>query len=239
MDKIKKVRVFGVLFTLYGILLILINNFNFGNILTLILGVVLAFYNIIYKYKFLHYIFLFGLSCLVLSFSFLFIYGHNNNVTYEEDVIIVLGSGLKRDGVTVSSSLENRLNTSLEYLNEKEDALILVSGGQGFDEKISEASAMKNYLVSNCVDEDRIILEDKSTSTYENFEYSKVILDDRFNTNYKIVFITNDYHVFRSNMVAKSFGYDSTHIYSQTPLFVAIPSYIREILAIFKYIIFM
>ena len=53
------------------------------------------------------------------------------------------------------------------------DLKIVVSGGQGEGENITEATAMRNFLVDNGVDSSLIIMEDKSTNTYENFLYSK------------------------------------------------------------------
>ncbi|MCU9810564.1 YdcF family protein [Paraclostridium sp. AKS81] len=86
--------------------------------------------------------------------------------------MIVLGASVKN--TTPSLTLRGRLDKAIQYLDEsKDDCYIVVSGGKGSDEKLSEAKAMENYLVEHGVNKDKIILEDKSTNTYENFKYSK------------------------------------------------------------------
>ena len=88
----------------------------------------------------------------------------------------MLGAGLKGD--TPSLALERRLEKAAEYMNKNGNAIAIVSGGQGKGETISEAQAMENYLLNHGIREDRIIKEDNSTSTYENFEYSKLMMDE-------------------------------------------------------------
>ena len=57
---------------------------------------------------------------------------------------------------------------------------------------------MKRYLISKEVDENDIILEDKSTSTFENMKFSKEKISD----DAKVLFSTSDYHVLRSGIIA-------------------------------------
>ena len=92
-------------------------------------------------------------------------------------------------------------------MNKNGNAIAIVSGGQGKGETISEAQAMENYLLNHGIREDRIIKEDNSTSTYENFEYSKLVMDEG-----QAVFVTNEFHVLRSELMAKINGIDATHI---------------------------
>lgn len=225
----------GAILIIYTLILFLITGVSLGNMMVMGLGVVLLAYNYIYKVKFLYYLFLFGLSCFSLLVVSLFVYGADNNVTYDEDGIIVLGCGLKDDGETVSFSLEKRLEASIKYFKKNPQAMIVVSGGQGSDENISEALAMEKYLISKGIPENKILMEDKSTSTYENFEFSKRVLDEYFKDDYKVAFTTNNYHIFRANSTAKKVGFDISHYSAKTPLYVVIPSYMREVLANIKY----
>ncbi|WP_242855991.1 YdcF family protein [Ruminiclostridium josui] len=87
------------------------------------------------------------------------------------DSIIVLGAGLK--GETPTLVLKNRLDYTLDYYKNNPDVKIIVSGGQGIGETITEAEGMKRYLVKHNVPENVILKEEKSTSTYENMVYSK------------------------------------------------------------------
>ena len=87
------------------------------------------------------------------------------------DTMIVLGA--KVNGTEVSKTLKLRLDKAIEYYNKHKDINIIVSGGQGNNEGITEALAMKNYLVSNGVNINNIIEENKATTTLENIMYSK------------------------------------------------------------------
>ena len=111
---------------------------------------------------------------------------------YGKDVLIVLGCAVR--GERVSLTLKLRLDAALEYLEHSPNTAVIVSGGKGDGESISEAEAMKRYLVSHGIDEGRIIKEDKSASTWENFKFSKDILDRRF-PGASVAFVTTNFHV--------------------------------------------
>ena len=123
------------------------------------------------------YVILFSLLCFVFLAGYVLSYAHST-VTYKEDAIIVLGAAVH--GKTPSRTLRYRLKKAVDYHEQNPDAIIIVSGGQGAQEDISEAEAMKIYLVENGVASNKIIKEDKSTSTAENFKFSKEILDETF-----------------------------------------------------------
>lgn len=220
-------------------------NIHFGMIVVFAAGLfclsVSVFYDVIQRYtqggfmKWLKYAVAAMLCCAVLSCVLLAAYGANDNADYTEDAVIVLGAGLKGDVVT--NTLAYRLNTAAEYAGKNTDAVIVVSGGQGYGESITEAEAMKKYLVKKGVPEDRIIEEPEATSTYENFLYSKEILDGMFGDDYRAVFVTNGFHIFRSGLVAKHMGMQATHMHAYTQWYDAIVNYAREIFAIAKYLV--
>lgn len=174
--------------------------------------------------KFIKGLFTFGMIVLVIYSGIICVVGKSDNATYREDYIIVLGAGLKGD--TPSLALERRLEQAAEYMNKNGNAIAIVSGGQGKGETISEAQAMENYLLNHGIREDRIIKEDNSTSTYENFEYSKLIMDEG-----QAVFVTNEFHVLRSELMAKINGIDATHIGASTPIPLLPVSCVREFIA--------
>ena len=95
---------------------------------------------------------------------------------------------------------------------------------------------MERYLVANGIPQDKIIKEDRSTSTQENFEFSKKLLDLRFGEGkYKAAYVTNGYHVYRAGVVAENAGLDGiTHIHAETPWYTAVPNGLREVLAVMK-----
>lgn len=161
-----------------------------------------------------------------------------NGVSNEKekvDYIVVLGAGLKYD--KLSPILRDRLIKTLEYGADK-NIPIVVSGGQGEDEALSEASAMKNYLIINGIDKKRIIMEDKSTSTYENLKFTNEILSKiNGNKTIKIAIVTNRFHQFRSKLIAKNLGLKPYSIVSYTDVVLIPKYYIREYFALMKTII--
>ena len=118
------------------------------------------------------------------------------------DFCIVLGAQWKSSGP--SEVLRRRLDKAAAYLAVNPDTKVIVSGGQGSNEAISEAAGMWEYLINAGIDESRIILEDKSSNTYENLVFSSAFLDK---TNDSVVIVTNNFHVFRTLAIARKQGY--------------------------------
>ena len=130
--------------------------------------------------------------------------GANFNHPTEDATVIVLGAGLRGD--RPSKILRGRLNATVEYLNEHPQAVCIVSGGQGPDEVCTEASAMQRYLIEKGIDEQRIFVEDKSTSTFENIQFSKEIIE-KHGLNTKIAVVTQEFHQYRAQQFAKTAGF--------------------------------
>lgn len=141
--------------------------------------------------------------------------------------MIVLGASVKN--TTPSLTLRGRLDKAIKYLYEsKDDCYIVVSGGKGSDEKLSEAKAMGNYLVEHGVNKNKIILEDKSTNTYENFKYSKEKIEKNSNKDIKnlnIKVVTTDFHSFRSFILAKVNGYGNVNFCTSKSISKFVPVY--------------
>lgn len=171
----------------------------------------------------------------IIFTSFLAIYGSIDNATYDEDAVIVLGAGI--DGEKVSGNLAKRLDMAAAYYEKNPKAVIIVCGGQGPQEDITEALAMERYLVGKGVPKDSILKEEKSTSTYENFSYGKTILEDHFTQEFSSVLITNDFHVFRAAKIAEDAGITSNRLGAQTKWYTVPANYLREMLAVLKMLI--
>lgn len=232
--------IFGTVLFANGGIMLITTNFNIGNILTLALGLILLLYG---KYfdkintktpKWIKAVFVLGL-CVIITFSvFIMAYGSNDNVTHKEDALIVLGAAVQ--GKTPSLVLKDRLDTAVEYHAQNPNAYIVVSGGKGPQEDISEAEAMEQYLLEKGVKKEKIIKEDNATSTYENFSFSLEILKKRFGDNISIAFTTNDFHIYRAENIAKSAGIkDITHVHSNTRWYSVATSLLRESLAVTKF----
>ncbi|USB33411.1 YdcF family protein [Paenibacillus sp. YPG26] len=159
-------------------------------------------------------------------------FGTDDRAVTDADYVVILGSGLK--GTRLSLTLKQRLDASLLYVNQHPEIPIIVSGGQGPGEDITEAAAMKKYLVSQGVAGDRIKLEDKSTSTKENLSFSKKLMQRSESSRPKIIIVTSDYHLFRAKYIAATLGYEAYGISGDSPLYLKPINMIREYLAVIK-----
>ncbi len=157
----------------------------------------------------------------------------------DSDVVIVLGTGV--NGTVPSGALSARLRTALEYSEENPDALFILSGGQGDGEDISEARCMYDWLTERGVDEDRLYMEDKSTRTVENIEYSKELMErEEIPQDGGVMIISEGYHLFRARLIAKENGFEdiSTRAADTGLVIFNIGCYIREALALWNHIVF-
>lgn len=151
------------------------------------------------------------------------------------EYLLILGAGLK--GERLSPTLASRMNRGLEYLKAYPTTKVIVSGGQGPDEDITEAEAMRRYLVDNGITQNRIIKEEQSTSTIENLRFSKRIIFQN-TTSSEILIITSDFHMFRAKMLAKRAGLVPYGLPAKTPYYLLPNSYLREYFALTKSYLF-
>lgn len=150
----------------------------------------------------------------------------NGTATY----IIVLGAKVKPGGIP-SLSLKNRLEEAVKYLNKYPHVKVIVSGGQGSDEDQTEASVMFKYLQDKGIDTNRILVEEQSTSTYENLLFSKELLPKGTK---KITILSNDFHLKRAKYLAESLGFEVDVVAAKTPKSVEIQLKLRERAALLK-----
>lgn len=233
----------GVGVSLNGIVLTFTTNLNIGNLLTLCLGAFFLILSIFYNWLksrlplWLKTVVI-TLLCIVTVFSsFLLIYGVTDSVTYKEDAIIILGAAIH--GETPSRVLRERLDAVVKYYEKNNDVLIVVSGGKGPQESVTEAEAMEKYLIGKEIPKKSIIKEEKATSTFENFVFSKKILDDECEKGYTSAFISNEYHVYRAGGIAQNAGFKNiSHLHSTTRWYSVLPGTLRECLAVVKFWIF-
>lgn len=154
----------------------------------------------------------------------------------KSDCIIILGCQVR--GTTLSQFLKKRLDKGIELYNGGFADYILVSGGQGPGEEITEAEAMKRYLLSQGIDENKIIIEDKSGNTMENLRYSKDVMNKK-QLNTAIV-VSNKYHLKRASVMAKKVGLNASYsgVFISRYIFDEIYGFFREIPGIIRLYIF-
>ncbi|WP_432651072.1 YdcF family protein [Huintestinicola sp.] len=143
--------------------------------------------------------------------------------------VIVLGCRVKDNGASLM--LEKRIEAAYEYLSANPDVICIASGGKGSDEPMSEAECIRDGLVNRGISPDRIILEDKSTNTYENIRNSLEIIDS-IGAERRAVIITSEFHQLRASMISKKQGLECYSKSSHTFL-PLLPSYwVREWFAV-------
>ena len=125
------------------------------------------------------------------------------NKPKQDATLLVLGCHVR--GTKPSLMLSERLKAALKYMNEHEDSVAILSGGRGSDEDISESQCMYNYLTDNGIKPERLYMEDRSTSTIENLEFSYEIINKN-GLNDTIAIVTNEFHICRASMIAKKLG---------------------------------
>ena len=152
------------------------------------------------------------------------------------NMVVVLGCQLW--GEEPSPMLKKRLDKAYDLLVMYPDVPVVVTGGQGDDEVISEGEGMKRYLMRRGISEDRIIVEDKSTSTYENIKNAFSITDS-MGLSRDITIATSEFHVYRASLMAKKEGAGEV---TSAPSFTDInllPAYwVREWLGISHFFVF-
>ena len=147
--------------------------------------------------------------------------------------VIVLGCGIKPDG-TPSWALANRLDAALAWYRAHAGTRLVVSGGQGTYEPTSEAASMAQYLLEKGVPATDILVEDRSTSTMENFKFSIPILWDAGWRGEPVLYATNDFHLFRGRMLAGRYDLEAYGLSAPTPPVIRPHVYLREFFAFFK-----
>ena len=156
--------------------------------------------------------------------------------SFDKDYILILGCQIKKDG-TLTNLLKSRADRAIEFAKiQKEktgkDIVFVPSGGKGNDEVISEAEAIRNYLIETGIDESSIIVENKSANTFENLTNSMELIRKEAKTgDPKIAFSTTNYHVFRSGYFASQQGIKAEGIGAKTKRYFWINAFIREFIA--------
>ena len=145
------------------------------------------------------------------------------------DAVIVLGAQVR--GTRVSRALAQRLNRAADYLRENPKTYVIVSGGQGPGEDITEAQAMSRYLQDLGIGEERILMEDRSVNTAQNLRYSFEMLKDNGDT---VGLVSNGFHVVRATRIARAQGKEVQGIPAVTDWWM-LPHYMmREAFALGK-----
>lgn len=151
--------------------------------------------------------------------------------------IIVLGA--KVNGTSPSFSLNDRIGAAERYLKAHPNTTAVLSGGQGPDEQISEAKCMYDQLTARGIPAERLWLEDKATSTWENLNYSLELIEEKTGSRpTKIGLISSEYHLFRAGLFAADCGIEAVGIPAPTAwVSLKVNYFLREVAGVWHYLI--
>jgi len=146
--------------------------------------------------------------------------------------IIILGSGTPH--CAASPTLVARLDEGMALARQWPAAWVVVSGGQDFLRQCREADIMADYLTAHGLASDRLIREDRSTSTEENMRFSRRLLEQRgVSAADPLVVVTSDFHLMRAEWIARKAGFGAVvGAAAATPLYLRYNAWLREYFAV-------
>ena len=159
------------------------------------------------------------------------------NHPHDPDAVVVLGCKVTAKGGP-SMMLYDRIDAAYEYLSENQDVICVASGGQGADEPVSEAQVIRDKLVAMGIDPSRILIEDKSTSTSENLEFSLNILAENGIQAENIAVVTDGFHQLRASLMADDIGVNACAVSAETKFWLVPTYWVREWFALSHLFVF-
>lgn len=168
--------------------------------------------------------------------------GARTELAEEPELMVVFGCQVLPSGEP-SVLLRDRLDTALQYLQEHKDITVVVSGGQGKNEPISEARCMYDYLTARGVDSSRILVEERSSNTWQNILYTRELVQSEIGSTEKnVLAVSSGFHLTRIRMLwareweetaaFSTLDAPCTHVPSRLKM------YLREPLALVKSFLF-
>ena len=176
-------------------------------------------------------------ECMLVGSAICGIHAARNQPQQDKDFIVILGCWFRRDG-SLPPLLRGRVDRAIEFWKAQKEAtgkeaILIPSGGQGRDETMPEAEAMKRYLLEKQIPEEMILPETASLNTYQNMANARAIME-KLNPEGKVVFATTNYHVFRSGVWAAQAGLRAEGIGSRTIWWFWPNAFMRECLGLLQ-----
>lgn len=130
-----------------------------------------------------------------------------------------------------SRMMSSRIHKAEDYLAEHPNARCILSGGSGRDEAVPEGRYMADRMIEDGIDPEVLFIEDASTSTRENLQFSLDVAEEHgLSTNFAI--ITNEFHQYRAGLSAKKLGIRSGAVPARSPWWLFPTFYVRELYGI-------
>ena len=149
-------------------------------------------------------------------------------------VIVVLGSSTPQG--KPSPALVQRLDLANKLAHKYPNARVIVSGGVDFRQTVAEARVMSDYLQAKGLGVERIVLEDRSTSTHENLVFSlRLLQSEGQGGDTPMLLVSSDFHTLRAAKIARKAGWTQvTTAGAVTPLYMRYNAWLREYFAFFS-----
>ena len=176
--------------------------------------------------------------CIVLVTAGIVIYAaQGGDLRLDCQYVLVLGCKVNPNGPSLS--LSERIDATYRYLTKNPYAICIASGGQGPDEPMPEAQCIYDHLTAKGIDPDRIWLEEESTSTWENLNFSLDLIESKTGKRPQAIgLVSSEYHLFRAGLLAKECGITTLGIPARTSwVALRINNYLREVAGIWHYLI--
>ena len=153
----------------------------------------------------------------------------------EFQYLLVLGTVV--EGTDPSSMLSDRIQAAYSYLTDHPDVICIVSGGKGDEVNLSEAECMYNELVEPGIDPARLLMEDRATSTVENFQFSLALIEEETGVRPDTLgVLSSEFHLYRARMFARREGVTPIAIPARTSDIAGFVQYfLREIPLVWYY----
>lgn len=152
---------------------------------------------------------------------------HKGTCTKAPDFLLILGCRVRGD--KAEQTLQMRIESAAEYLKKNKNTVAIPCGGIVHnDQTKSEAEVIKDTLISLGIEKERIIPEDKSLTTVQNFVNAKKIIADRYSGKGELAFLSSDFHLYRASVIAKKCGVRAKSVSADSPSELKIKNYIRE-----------
>lgn len=161
---------------------------------------------------------------------------HRGNAKGKKDFLLILGCRVR--GNEAEETLRMRAEKAADYLKEYPETAAIACGGIVHeDQNISEAQAIEEILVSEGIEKERIIREDKSTTTVENFKNAKKIIEESGDLDsFRLALLSSDFHLMRAKMIAKKAGLDCQTVSAPSPKKEKLKNYTREFFSLIGFI---
>ena len=150
------------------------------------------------------------------------------NSLWEPDFLLILGCRVKGD--EPQETLRMRIDAAAKYLERHKNVIAICCGGIVHDDQTkSEAQVIFDCLAEKGIEKGRLILEDKSTTTTENFINAKKIIDEMgLQKSPEIAFLSSEFHLLRASIIGKNAGVKASSVPAPSPKNLRFKNYVRE-----------